>query len=125
MKLVVIVDDNEGVAASLAIAFAGIPGVETVISHHPAGALRLFANGAKERAIAAIVTDFNLPQVDGLELIRQVRAIQGYESLPAVIITAEENLSTANGCILNTPNAIFRKPFSMREVCRVLEELLA
>ena len=125
MKLVVIVDDNESVATSLAIAIANIPGVTTTITHHPSGALRLFEDEENGRTISAIVTDFNLPHFNGLELIRQVREIEKYRSLPAILITAEENLAAANGCILNTPNAIFRKPFSVREVCRVLEKLLA
>ena len=124
MKRVVIVDDNESVATSLAIAIANIPDVTTTITHHPSRALRLFTGDGTEE-ISAIITDFNLPHLDGLELIRQVRGIDRYRSLPAILITAEENLSPVNGCILNTPDAIFRKPFSVKEVCRVLEKLLA
>ena len=118
-------DDNEAVAASLAIAFGRIPNIETAIAHEPAAALRLFSKRGVGPGIAAIVTDFNLPHLNGLELINQVRAIEGYRTLPAIMITAEEQPDRALGSVLNTPNAIFRKPFSMKEVCRVLQELLA
>ncbi len=125
MKLVLIVDDNESLAASLAIAFARIPGIEPVVRHDPAAALRMFSDRMNQPGIAAIVTDFNLPRLNGFQLIQQVRAMDRYRTLPAIMITAEENAADKNGCDLSTPNAIFRKPFSMREVCRVLEELLA
>ena len=123
-RVVVIVDDNESLAVSLAIAFGRIPDVETVIAHEPAAALRLFTDGHRQGKIAAIVTDFNLPHVNGFELIQQIRELEDYRTLPAIMITAAESAVAANGYILNTPNAIFRKPFSMKEVCRVLEGLL-
>ena len=125
-KLVLIVDDNEAVATSLVIAFAKLQNVETLVAHDPASAVRMFSNGFDGRTVAAIVTDFNLPHFNGLELINQIRAFEQYRSLPVIMITADDNNPlAANGCMLNTPNAIFRKPFSIREVCRVLEELLA
>jgi len=122
-KLVVVVDDNENLAASLAIAFENIPGVDASIAHHPAQALRLIVEN--DQRVAAIVTDLNLPEVNGFELIGRIRRLDRYRNLPAILISAEENLVNPNGSILNTPNAIFRKPFSIKEVCRVLEELLA
>lgn len=119
----VIVDDNESVAESLAVAFARIPGIETATRHDPSDALQLFEI-SREPAIAAIVTDLNLPNLDGLELIRKVREMEQYRTLPAILITADEHLGRGNGDSGNTPNAIFAKPFSVKEVCRVLEELL-
>lgn len=123
-RVVVIVDDNESLAVSLAIAFARIPDVETVIAHEPAAALRIFTDGRCQDKIAAIVTDFNLPHLNGFELIQQIRELEDYRTLPAIMITAAENAMAANRYTLNTPNAIFQKPFSMKEVCRVLEGLL-
>ena len=123
MKVVLIVDDNEAVAASLAIAFERLGNVEPVVKYDPTAALQMFSGDGEQR-IAAIVTDFNLPRLNGLELIQQVRSIERYRTLPAIMITAEDNVSNTDGSMLNAPNAVFRKPFSMREVCRVLEQLL-
>jgi two-component system chemotaxis response regulator CheY len=121
-KLVVIVEDAETLAASLAVALETIPTVKVVIAHHPKIALRAFTPAGPH--VSAIVTDLNLPELNGLELIRMIRELNGYRDIPAILITAEECAVPVNGNIMGSPNAIFRKPFSIREVCRVVESLL-
>jgi DNA-binding response OmpR family regulator len=121
-KLVLIVEDAEIVASSLALAVEMVPGVKAIITRDPITALSLF--GAPDSAIAALVTDLNLPHLDGFELIRQVRTLAAYRNLPIIMISADERASSLNGSTPNGANALFRKPFSTKEVCRVLEELL-
>ena len=122
-RIVVIVDDTESVASSLALAFESIPGVKPVIAHSSAEALRLFT--AAESEIAAIITDFNLPVVDGFELIRLIRNLAPYRNLPAIMISADDTARNVAAAAPYRPNAIFPKPCSLKEVSRVLEELLA
>ncbi|MBV9612544.1 MAG: response regulator [Acidobacteriaceae bacterium] len=121
-KVVVIVEDSESVASSLAIAIETIPGVRTVLTPDPRAALNLFTAAGSQ--ISAIVTDLHLPFLDGFALIREIRSLNGYQNLPAIMITADEHATLADGSGLYRPNAIFRKPFSPKEVCRVLEHLL-
>lgn len=122
-RIVVIVDDTDSVASSLALAFENIPGVKPVIAHSSAEALRIFT--AADSEISAIVTDFNLPVVDGFELIRQIRNLASYNNLPAIMITADDTARKVGAAARYRPNAIFPKPCSLKEVSRVLEELLA
>jgi CheY-like chemotaxis protein len=121
-RVVLIVDDTDSFASSLALAFESIPGVTSLIAHDSTEALRLCASPDAE--IAAVVTDFHLPYLNGIELIREIRNLDGYHNLPAIMITADER--TASSAIQSTssPNAIFRKPCSLKEVSRVLQELL-
>ena len=121
-RIVVIVDDTDSVASSLAVAFQTIPGVTPVIAHNSTEALRLFTAPGSE--ISAIVTDFHLPSVDGFELIRQIRDLAAYRNLPAIMITADEKAGAIGGATRYSPNAIFPKPCSLKEVSRVLEQLL-
>jgi two-component system chemotaxis response regulator CheY len=48
---------------------------------------------ALEKAISTqfdlIVTDVNMPQMDGYELTRRIRATAGYESTPIIIVSTE------------------------------------
>lgn len=124
MKLIIVVDDNENLASSVAIALTRIPGVEVAITNHASPALSLIADRAATDSVAALVTDYNLPTVNGLELIHQARAIDRCSGLPAILMTGDDALLSANGSMLDSPNAILRKPFSMKEVRRVVEELL-
>jgi CheY-like chemotaxis protein len=122
-RIVVIVDDTDSVASSLALAFESIPGIQPVIAHSSAEALRLFA--AADSKISALVTDFNLPVIDGFELIRHIRNLAPYNNLPAIMITADDKATQVGAPARYRPNAIFPKPCSLKEVSRVLEELLA
>lgn len=122
-RVVVIVDDTDSVASSLALAFENIPGVKPVIARNSTEALRLFT--VPDSDIAAIVTDLHLPYLNGFELIREIRNLAPYRNLPAIMITADERAGVSAAPTISSPNAIFRKPFSLKEVSRVLEELLA
>lgn len=122
-RVVVIVDDVDSVAASLALAFESIPGVKPVIARNSQDALRLFT--APNSRIAAVVTDLHLPYLNGFELIREIRSLADYSNLPAIMITADEHAAAGATRTIYSPNVIFRKPCSLKEVSRVLEALLA
>ena len=122
MKVVVIVEDAETVAHALAVAVETLPGVTAIVTHDPRTALALFS--APDSAIHALVTDLNLPHLDGFELIRQVRNLKSYSNMPVIMISGDERADALNGSAPHPANALFRKPFSLKEVCRVLEELL-
>jgi DNA-binding response OmpR family regulator len=122
-KLVIIVEDSEPVASSLSIAIEEMEGVRAVVAHHPLTALRFVQ--ASEEKISALITDLNLPSIDGYDLIAQIRHLDGYQDLPAIMITADESRTApANGSRLGLPNASLQKPCSMKEVRRVLQSLL-
>jgi two-component system, chemotaxis family, chemotaxis protein CheY len=120
-KVVLIVDDSDSVADSLAIALETSLGVRAIVAHHPQDALRVFETHG---TISAIVTDLSLPFLDGFELIRALRKLPSYQRLPAVMITAEENPETLNTSSECRPDVILRKPFSFKEVCSVVKSLL-
>ena len=120
-KVVLIVEDSASVAASLAVALEANLGVRVIVAHHPQTALSLFNS---ETEISAIVTDLNLPFLDGFKLIGALRKLRSYESLPAVMITGEDDPDLCNLSPECQPNIILRKPFSPKEVCRVVASLL-
>jgi DNA-binding response OmpR family regulator len=121
-KVVVIVEDTETIASSLALALETLLGVKAIVTRDPRAALSLF--DAPDSAIAALITDLNLPHLDGFELIRQVRTLAAYRKLPIIMISGDERASSLNGATPNGANALFRKPFSTKEVCRALQKLL-
>ncbi len=121
--MVLVVDDADSVASSLAVAFEFIPGVKAVIAHSSLEALKLF--NANDCGFSALVTDLHLPSLNGIELIREIRSIPRYNNLPAILITADERVALNSETVMDGPNAIFHKPCSLKEVSRALEELLA
>ena len=39
-----------------------------------------------------IVTDINMPQMDGYELTRKIRATEGYEEIPIIMVSTESEM---------------------------------
>jgi two-component system chemotaxis response regulator CheY len=120
-KKVVIVDDSDNVATALALALEASLDVRAVIALHPQTALSLFQS---ESEISALVTDLSLPFLDGFQLIETLRRLPAYQRLPVVMITAEEDAGMRAISPEGRPNVILSKPFSLKEVCSVVQSLL-
>jgi two-component system chemotaxis response regulator CheY len=46
---------------------------------------------ARREAFDLVVTDINMPNMDGIQLIEQLRALEGYKSVPLLVLTTEAN----------------------------------
>jgi DNA-binding response OmpR family regulator len=122
-RVVLIVDDNETVALSLASAIEAIPDVHAIVVGHAQAALRVIRDSTIK--VQALITDFDLPQVDGFSLIREVRNVAPYHTVPVLMITGDANGAFQKSDRVEGPNIILTKPFSCREVRRVVEQMLA
>ena len=71
-----------------------------------------------------IVTDINMPDIHGLELISFVRADARYSTTPLVIVSTESSEEDRRRGLALGANAYLVKPFAAPELLRVVEELL-
>ena|SRR5579862_5519602 len=121
-RQVMIVEDSENNAAMLEIALSGIPGVTVLTTNSALEALRIL--GRQGSDIRAIVTDLNMPRMDGFELIRRIRADNGLAGMPVVVVSADTDPQTPERIARLGVSAFFGKPFSPAEVRRKLEQLI-
>ena len=70
-RAVLIVEDSENSAATIELALSGIPGVSVLFAASGVEALRIMDQPGS--AVQAIITDLNMPRMDGFELIRRIR----------------------------------------------------
>jgi two-component system chemotaxis response regulator CheY len=119
---VLIVEDSENSAAMLEIALSAIPEVTVVMVPSALEAWRILS--ADGPSIRAIVTDLNMPRMDGFELIRRVRADGRLAGTPIMVISADTDPSTPRRIAQLGVSAYFAKPFSPAEVRRKLEQIL-
>jgi two-component system chemotaxis response regulator CheY len=119
---VLVVEDSENSAAMLEIALSDIPAVTIVLAPTALEAWRIL-NG-EGPSICAIVTDLNMPRMDGFELIRRVRADGRLAAMPIVVVSADTDPATPRRIAQLGVNAFFAKPFSPAEVRRKLEQIL-
>jgi two-component system chemotaxis response regulator CheY len=73
----------------------------------------------------AIITDINMPDINGLELVRFVRESERHAKTPLVIISSDgRDVDRERGLKLGA-DAYLVKPFSPEELLAVLARLLA
>jgi DNA-binding response OmpR family regulator len=71
-----------------------------------------------------LVTDINMPEMDGIELVREVRRRKSSDELPILIMTAKgEEAARGEGMALGA-NAYILKPLSGRELIDKASKLL-
>ena len=74
--------------------------------------------------VAAVITDLNMPRMDGYELIRRLRGDHLLSATPVLVISADTDPSTPGRVAQLGVSAYFAKPFSPAEVRRKLEQIL-
>ena len=112
LKLLV-VDDNEinrliafellrHEGAEVELAASGIPGVETVL--------------AAQQQFDVVLMDIQMPDIDGYEATRQIRAEERFTSLPIIALTANVSQQDIDDCLAAGMNGHIGKPFDMTQV---------
>ena len=104
MAEILIVDDEPDVRFILKIAFQSA-GHEIVEAHHGVAALER----VKDSPPDLVVTDVMMPVLDGLDLIRRLRADPETAAIPILVLSSRA--TTASGA-----DAALAKPFRTHEV---------
>jgi two-component system chemotaxis response regulator CheY len=72
-----------------------------------------------------IVTDFNMPEVDGHELLRFIRMESDQRSVPVFMVTTESDVGKLAAIQQDGVSAILDKPFESSEVKQLIEASLS
>jgi DNA-binding response OmpR family regulator len=72
----------------------------------------------------AILSDWNMPKKNGLELLKAIRADKELHNLPVMLITAETDRNMVSDAIKHKVNDFLVKPFTLQLLMERLELLL-
>jgi two-component system chemotaxis response regulator CheY len=70
----------------------------------------------KTHRVDLILSDINMPLMDGLEFLRQIRAQNLAPGVPVVMITTESSEEHVRQAILSGAQGYIRKPFTAEQV---------
>ena len=117
MHRIMVIDDEKivGDMAKMALEREGYD-VETFLSAEPALA-RL-----KEQQFDVVVTDYKMKGIDGMEVLRMVKA--QYPETTVIMITAFANLDTAIEALRGDVHDFFPKPVKIKELKASIQRAL-
>jgi CheY-like chemotaxis protein len=93
-------------------------GCESKLFEFPAEALQ----AVKSEPPDVIFTDLNMPHINGIELIREVRRQYDQTALPIVMVTTQNETQDNDAAVEAGVNAILHKPFAAEDLRKVLAD---
>ncbi len=79
----------------------------------------------RNNAVQLILSDINMPSMDGLEFLRQLRAQKLADGVPVVMITTESSEEHVRQAIQSGAQGYIRKPFTAEQVKERVLPLIA
>ena len=117
---ILVVEDAPDCRESLEIALSGIGNFRVLSTVSAEEALVALARNK----IGAVITDLNLPNMDGITLIEKIRATPACAKLPIVVTSGDAGATTRARLAELKIDAFFAKPYSPGQVRRTLEQLI-
>ncbi|UOF01695.1 response regulator [Bdellovibrio reynosensis] len=74
----------------------------------------LLQNNSAGNNIQLVISDWNMPKMKGLELLKQVRATAEWSNLPFVLLTSESERDQVTEAVLAGVSQYIVKPFSAK-----------
>jgi len=76
------------------------------------------------RQIDLVITDFHMPNMNGLDLIKEVRKIAQYQYIPILVLTTETDQKAKDAASTSRVTGWVQKPFKMERFIIIVEKAL-
>ena len=91
---------------------AGLDVVQILEASNGSEALSL----ARENSLDLILSDINMPLMDGLEFVRQLRSIEAAQHIPVIMVTTEAGEAHVVQALSLGASGYIRKPFTPEQI---------
>ena len=118
-KTVLSVDDSASIRQMVKMTLSGA-GYEVVQANDGVEGLAK----AKGTAFDMVVTDLNMPNMDGLTLIRELRKLPSYKGVPIIFLTTESDENMKKEAKAAGATGWITKPFQQDQLVGVVKRVL-
>ncbi|MBX3246439.1 MAG: response regulator [Myxococcales bacterium] len=116
-----VVEDSPMMRQLLVFALARIKKLHVTEAEDGVDGLRKLAQGKFD----LIITDINMPIMDGLKLVKRIRSDEAHKDVPIIIITTEGSQEDRQRAMALGATAYITKPIQAPQVIAKVKELLA
>jgi two-component system chemotaxis response regulator CheY len=123
MKMTIVIADDSRTARFLIkqyLEMVGFYQAEFIEAENGREALEL----VKENRVDILFTDYKMPEMDGLDLLRRVKASPSLHDMPVVVITSFANRAKIDELSENGAFAVLQKPLSLSKLHETMKPML-
>ena len=117
---VLVVEDSATMRSLIASTVENLPEVEVVEAMNGFEALRILP----QQPINLIITDINMPDINGLEIIHFVKNTPGYQSIPIIIVTTEKSAKDREKGLELGASEYITKPFDPADLLEIVRRYI-
>ena len=115
-----IVEDSPMMRQLLVFALARVKNLRVTEADDGVDGLRKLASTKYD----VIITDINMPIMDGLKLVRKIRTDERHKDVPVIVITTEGSKEDRERAMALGASAYITKPIQAPQVIETVKELL-
>ena len=119
MKTILIVDDSESIRELVGLTLESA-GYKVDKGVDGADAFRLLDG----REISLVITDLNMPNMDGIQLILEIRKHEGYATIPILMLTTESQAIKKEEAKAAGATGWIVKPFVQEKLLEVVKKVI-
>ena len=119
-QIVLVVDDSKTMRDMVTFTLTGA-GYQVVQASDGKEAVGKLSNGSKP---ALVVTDLNMPEMDGLELIKEIRKMPALKFTPILMLTTESSDEKKAAGKLAGATGWIVKPFNPEQFIKIVKKVL-
>lgn len=120
MSQILVVDDSASIRQALKIAIGSLGHSVTEACNGQDGVSK-----ASCAHFDLVITDLNMPLMDGLSMIRTLRTKPDFAGVPIVFLTTESDPAIKGQAKAAGATGWITKPFDADQLCRIVSKVLA
>ena len=113
--------DDQKVMRELILGVLNPEGHEVILAEDGVEALEI----AREQTVDMVLTDINMPNMNGISLVSKLRRLEGYQDIPIIMLTTESSDFKKDKAKRMGADGWLQKPFDPKRLIKAVSTCLA